>query len=38
MKIILFLSFLPILIFAQTKSLNLAGYTIELGMYEEFVF
>ncbi len=38
MKIIIFLSFLPIFIFAQTKSLNIAGYNIELGMNEEFVY
>lgn len=38
MKIIIFLSFLPIFIFAQTKSLNIAGYNIELGMDEEYVY
>lgn len=38
MKIIIFLSFLPIFIFAQTTSLNIAGYNIELGMDEEFVY
>jgi hypothetical protein len=38
MKIIIFLSFLPIFIFSQAKSLDLAGYTIELGMNEEFVY
>jgi len=38
MKIIIFLSFLPILIFAQPKSLDIAGYNIELGMDEEFVY
>jgi hypothetical protein len=38
MKIIIFFSFLPILIFAQTKSLNIAGYDIELGMGEEYVY
>ena len=38
MKILLFLSFLPIFIFAQTKSLNLAGQNIELGMDEEYVY
>ncbi|MCH7962656.1 MAG: hypothetical protein IH852_01825 [Bacteroidetes bacterium] len=38
MKIIIFLSFLPIFIFAQTKSLNLGGNNIELGMDEESVY
>ena len=38
MKIIILLSFLPIFIFAQSTSLNLAGYNIELGMDEEFVY
>ena len=38
MKFILFLSFLPIIIFAQPKSLNLAGYNIELGMDAEYVY
>ncbi len=38
MKIIIFLSFLPVFIFAQPKSLNLAGYNIELGMDEEYVY
>jgi len=38
MKILLFLSFIPIIIFAQPKSLNLAGYNIELGMDEEYVY
>ncbi len=38
MKIIIFLSFLPIFIFAQSTSLNIAGYNIELGMDEEFVY
>ena len=38
MKIIIFLSFLPIFIFAQTTSLNIASYNIELGMDEEFVY
>lgn len=38
MKIIIFLLFLPVFIFAQPKSLNLAGYNIELGMDEEDVY
>lgn len=38
MKFIVFLSFLPIIIFAQPKSLNIAGYNIELGMAEEYVY
>jgi hypothetical protein len=38
MKLIVFLSFLPIIIFAQPKSLNLAGYNIEIGMDEEYVY
>ncbi|MFC2119721.1 hypothetical protein ACFLQ4_01480 [Bacteroidota bacterium] len=38
MKFILFLSFLPIVIFAQPKSLNIGGYDIELGMDEEYVY
>ena len=38
MKSIVFLSFLPIIIFAQSNSLNLGGYNIELGMGEEYVY
>jgi hypothetical protein len=38
MKIIIILLFLPLFVFAQSKSLNLAGYNIELGMDEEFVY
>lgn len=38
MKIIIILSFLPVFIFAQPKSINLAGYNIELGMDEEDVY
>ncbi len=38
MKILIFLLFLPVFIFAQPKSLNLAGYNIELGMDEEYVY
>jgi hypothetical protein len=38
MKFIALLLFLPIIIFAQPKPLNLAGYDIELGMSEEYVY
>ena len=38
MKFIVFLSFLPVIIFAQSKSINLGGYNIELGMDEEYVY
>jgi len=38
MKYILFLLFLPIVNYAQPKSLNLGGYDIELGMDEEYVY
>ena len=38
MKTIIILSFLPVFIFAQPKSINLAGYNIELGMDEEDVY
>jgi hypothetical protein len=38
MKFILLLSFLPIVIFGQPKSLNIAGFNIELGMDEEYVY
>jgi hypothetical protein len=38
MKSIIFLSFLPIIIFAQSNSINLGGFNIELGMDEEYVY
>lgn len=38
MKLIVLLTFIPLFIFTQPKSLNLAGYNIEIGMDEEYVY